>query len=258
MPGFPPYKNFVIPAAALLLVSLAALEAFAADARAAADAFVARLSGVNLTALAVTETFALYDPAGRRLQAAGERRWLVKIPGRFRVEESLEDRHEVRLVVNNRAWVRRSDGRVYEAPPAEAQRARSQLFTPFGRSAADLLREWRAHGIRDDIARDERLGDRTVTVIGARAGDRTSPAVWLDPEWGVVRFIAKERLPTGDALVDLTLSDHRRLVKDFFYPFRQEVFVDGKLLTRVAVRSVDVNTDLAPELFDPEALRRGR
>jgi hypothetical protein len=36
------------------------------------------------------------------------------------------------------------------------------------------------------------------------------------------------------------------------------VFTEGKLLALVAVRSVAVNTRLAPELFDPEALKRGR
>jgi hypothetical protein len=253
-----PYKNLVIPVAALLLVLLSAESGLAADARSAAGAFLARLNGVNLTTLAVTESFTLYDPAGRRAQATGERRWFVKIPGRLRIEETLEDRREVRLVADSRAWVRRSDGAVYEAPPGEAQRARSQLLTPLGRSAADLLAEWRAHGVRDDIAREERAGDRTVTVIGARPGDRTSPAVWLDPEWGVVRFIAREKLPAGEGLVDVTLSDHRRLVKDFYYPFRQEIFLDGRLLTRVTVKSVEVNQPLAADLFDPEALRRGR
>jgi len=253
-----PYKKSVIPSVVVFLILLSVSSGLAADARTAVDAFLSRLSGVSLTDLAVTEAFTLYSPNGRSARATGDRRLFVKIPGRQRFEQTVEGRREVRLVVDNRMWVRQADGRVYEAPPAEAERVRSRLLTPFTRSATDLLAEWRAHGVRDDVARAERIGDRTVTVIGARAGDRTSPAVWLDPEWGVIRFIARERLPTGDGLVDLTLSDHRRLVKDFFYPFRQEVFLDGKLLTRVTVKSVEANTNLAAELFDPEALRAGR
>jgi hypothetical protein len=35
------------------------------------------------------------------------------------------------------------------------------------------------------------------------------------------------------------------------------VFADGKLLILIAVRSVTVNTRLADDLFDPEALKRG-
>ena len=74
-----------------------------------------------------------------------------------------------------------------------------------------------------------RVGGRTVTVIGARPGERDVPAVWLDADYGVVRIVTRERLPNGVKLVDLTLSEHRPLVGRLFFPYRQEVFVDGKL-----------------------------
>jgi hypothetical protein len=100
------------------------------------------------------------------------------------------------------------------------------------------------------------MGGRPVTIIGARAAERDRPAVWIDPEYGVVRFIARERLPRGPVLVDLVFSDHRRLIDRFFYPYRQEVFAEGRLLILVAVRSVVVNTGLSDDLFDPEVLKR--
>ena len=80
--------------------------------------------------------------------------------------------------------------------------------------------------------------------------------MWIDPEYGVVRFIARERLPRGPALVDVVFSDHRPLIDRFFYPYRQEVFADGRLLVLVAVRSVAVNTRLSDDLFDPAVLKR--
>jgi hypothetical protein len=97
-----------------------------------------------------------------------------------------------------------------------------------------------------------------VTVIGARPGERDTPAVWIDPEHGVVRFIRRERLPKGEGVVDLTFSEHRPLAGGFFFPHRQEAFVDGKLLVLFVVRSVAVNTDLPDALFDPTALRQAR
>jgi len=248
----------VIPAASLLLLCLAASPASAADAESTVEAFVARLSRVSLADMTVTETFTLFSPDGLHVQTSGERRLFQKAPRRERVEETLEGHREIRVIVDGRMWVRRNDGQVYEAPPVEAQRARADLLTPFRPTAADLLRVWRALGVRDDVVHEERIGDRLVTVIGARSGDRVSPAVWLDPEYGVVRFIEREKLPAREGLVDLTLSDHRRVVSDFFYPFRQEVFLDGRLLTRVTVRSVAVNTNLPDDLFDPAVLRRAR
>jgi len=65
-------------------------------------------------------------------------------------------------------------------------------------------------------------------------------------------------LPKGEGLIDLAFSEHRPLAGAFFFPHRQEAFVDGKLLVLIVVRSVTVNTGLADSLFDPEALRQGR
>jgi hypothetical protein len=143
-------------------------------------------------------------------------------------------------------------------PAAEHERDRTGLLVPDRRSADELLAEWRTLGIRDDVSHVEQRGGRTVTVIGARTGDRGTPSAWIDPEDGVVRFITRDRLPAGPALVDRTFSDHRPLAGGFRFPWRQEAFVDGKLLVLVTVRSAVANAGLADALFDPEALRRER
>jgi hypothetical protein len=102
------------------------------------------------------------------------------------------------------------------------------------------------------------VGARPVTIIGGKAADRDRPAVWIDREYGVVRFIARETLPHGPTLVDVVFSDHRRLIDRFFYPHRQEVFAGGKLLVLIGVESVAVNSRLSPDLFDPDVLKRER
>jgi hypothetical protein len=237
---------------------LGASGAVASDARAAVDAFLARLGETQLTTLVVDETFTLYDPSGRFPQATVERRVLTKLPQRQRVEQTIEGRREVQLLVGGAVWIRRRDGKVFEAPRPPDGRDISHLLVPVKRSATDLLAEWRARGVRDGIAHVTRHNGREVTVIGAAPGDRESPAVWLDPELGVVRFIARERLPQGESLLDFTLSEHRPLIGNFAYPYRQEMFVNGRLLMLVVIRSIVANPPLADELFDPDALRRGR
>ena len=92
-------------------------------------------------------------------------------------------------------------------------------------------------------------------MIGAHPGDRDVPAVWLDPDYGVVRIVTRERLPNGPRLLDLTLSEHRPLVGTLYFPYRQEVFVDAKLLVLFTVRSVAINTNPADALFDPASLK---
>src|SRR5207249_2459658 len=81
-------------------------------------------------------------------------------------------------------------------------------------------------------------------------------ATWLDAEYGVIRIVTRERLPNGPKLVDLALSEHRPLIGVYFFPRRQEAFIDGKLIVLITVRSIQVNTNPPDALFDPEALRR--
>ena len=250
----------VVAAVILLAVPLAVATVSAApggDARAAVDAFVARLGNVTITDLVVDQTLTLFDPTGRHPESIGEQRLYVKVPRRQRVEQTVDGHTEVRLTVGDRVGMRAADGKTFEAPPARG-RDTTHLLVPLRRTGADLLAEWKALGIRDDVSYVTRFAGRSVTVIGAQPGERTVPQVWLDPERGVVRFVTVEKLPTGDGVLDLALSEHRVLVGAFSLPQRQEAFVGGKLVVRVLVRSAAVNTGLADALFDPDTLRRGR
>ena len=240
--------------AALLLPALA----LASQATSAVEAFVGRLAGATVTDLAIEQSLTLYHPDGRHPQSGGEQRVWFKVPRRQRVEQVVDGRREVRISVGERAWVRAADGRVYEAPPGERERDRTHLIMPFRRSAADLLAEWRVLGIRDDVSYVTRVNGRDVTVIGARPGERATPSVWLDAEHGVMRVIRRERLPKGEATVDLAFSEHRPLSNGFSFPYRQEAFVDGKLLLLIVVRAVTLNGGVPDALFDPDALRAGR
>ena len=250
--------------AAVLLLLLASLgvgapPSVAQDARAAVEAFVGRLSDVNVTDLVIVQHLTLYDPGGRHAQSTGTQRVLFKLPRRQRVEQTVEGQREVRLVVGDRAFVRQSSGQVYEAPALLRPSDRTDLLVPFRRSAVDLITEWRVFGVRDDVSHVVRVRDRPITVIGARPGDRNVPAVWLDAQYGVIRFVTfvpRETLPTGPTTLDLAFSEHRSLPGGFFFPYRQELFVGGKLLMLFTVRSVHVNTNLPDALFDPDALRR--
>ena len=245
----------------LLLVLLAIgvgapAEVAAQEARAAVEAFVARLAEVRISDLEILQNLTLYHQDGQHPISAGEQRMLFKLPQRQRLEQTLEGQREIQVTVGNRAWVRRADGKVYDAKAVDSVRALASVVVPFQRRATDMLADWRARGVRDDVSHIARIGGRPVTVIGARPGDRDMPAVWLDAEYGVVRIVTREGLPNGPKLVDLALSEHRPLTGKYFFPYRQEAFIDGKLVVLITVRSIQVNTNPPDALFDPEALRR--
>jgi hypothetical protein len=241
--------------AAVLLVGWPAL---ATDGHFALDAFLRRVAHLEIRDLTIHQHVTIYHPDGLHAGARGEQRLLIKPPGRHRLEQVIDGEREVRLLVNGRVWVRRRDGKTYEASPTESERQGMGLLVPSRRSVDELLEEWRQLGIRTDVSHVERLGGRTLAVIGAAAGDRDVPSAWVDPDLGVVRFVTRERLPSRSALVDRAFSDHRPLAGGFRFPWRQETFVDGKLLVLVTVRVATVNSGLAETMFDPEALRRER
>jgi outer membrane lipoprotein-sorting protein len=246
----------VLPLVLFAIIVGAPAAAAAQDARAAVEAFVTRLADVRINDLEIQQTVTLYHQDGRHPISAGEQRMLFKLPQRQRIEQILEGQREVQVTVGNRAWVRRADGKVYDAKAVDSVRALASVVIPFQRRASELLADWRARGVRDDVSHVARIGRRTVTVIGARPGERDVPAVWLDGEYGVVRIVTRERLPNGPKLVDLALSEHRPLTGAYFFPGRQEAFIDGKLVVLITVRSIQANTNPADALFDPEALRR--
>jgi len=229
-----------------------------AGARAAAEAFVARLDGTRVGDLLVEQTVTLYHPGGRLKTSTGDQRLYLKPPGRLRVDRQAEGERDVLLVLGDRVWMRRPDGRTYEAPPRNAGPAAPAQLPGWQRSAAELLAEWKVLGVNVDVSHPVMLAGRRVTVIGAGPGERDRPAVWLDPEYGVVRIVTRERLPQGERLLDRTLSEHRAIAGPLYLPHREEWFLDGRLRRLVTVRSVTVNAALPDTLFDPAALARER
>ena len=216
---------------------------------------MARFSDIHTGDVVIDQNLILYLPDGQRPHLSGEQHMYFKVPQRQRVEQTLDGPREIQITVGNKVWVRRVDGRVVELPAVEPLRALPTVLIPVKRRAEELLAEWRARGVRTDVSHTARVGTRTVTVIGARPGDRDIPAVWLDPDYGVVRLVTRERLPNGAKLIDLTLSEHRPLAGRLYFPYRQEMFVDGKLLMLFTVRSIAINTNPADTLFEPASLK---
>lgn len=260
---FPPpgsYNRFV-PRLGLLtstLVLLLATVAAGADPRQTVATFLGRVGTARVTDLTIQQTITVYHPEGRLPASAGDQVLYIKVPKRQRLEQMLEGQREVRLTVGERTWVRRADGQVDEAPTGDQRRDPSRLLTALSRSADDVIAEWRSFGVRLNVSHVVQVRGRPVTIIGARPDDRSSPAVWFDVDYGVVRFVTYERLPQGAAVVDVTLSDHRPLVDGFYLPYRQELFANGRLVLRAVVRAASVNSNLPDALFDPSRIRDGR
>jgi len=242
-------------AAALSLSAFAGVAgAVSTEVRNAVSAYLAHVGTTRVGDLVIDRTVTVYDQLHPYVRTKLEQHIVLKPPRRLRVEQVADGEREIRLTVGDRAWVRRRDGSTQETTASDDEHRLMQLLLPVGRAPDDLLREWRAFGVRDDISHPTRVGQRRVLVIGARVDERASPAVWLDEDLGVLRLVRRDRNAKG-ALVDETFSEHRPLVGALSFPYRQEMFVDRKLVMLITVRSVSVNTDPPANLFDPASLR---
>jgi len=254
-----PYNESVRKRLIATIVTLASLMAFAAHAaepRVVLERYLARATATPLRDLTLDVDLILFSPDGRAPYATGSQLITLRMPDRQRVEQVIDGRTEVRLTVGDKSWRRGPDGKIETLPPQRSQSI--VLAVPVHRKVDEILAEWRALGVRDTRSHESRQGGRPVTVIGAMAGERDRPAAWLDPEYGVVRFVGRDGTEAGNIFTDVTFSDHRPLLGQLFFPYRQEIFRSGRLLLRVLVRAVKVNTSPADSLFDPASLRAPR
>lgn len=235
-------------------VVLFAASGAAQEIPAVVERYAARMSGVTIGDLLVTQSLTVVNPQNPVDRVTGDQRLSVKFPARQRLETRIAGEREVRLLSGGRMVIQRG-GRAFEAPPPERERQQpGGVLIPFERTAAGLLSQWRNLGIRIEVSHVTTVGGRQVTVLGAQAGDRASPAVWLDPDYGVVRLVTKDHSTGTARTLELVYLDHRKVVGEFFYPYEQQGLLDGKLVFAVRVRSVEINVGLADSIFDPDAL----
>ena len=224
------------------------------EVRNAVSAYLTHVAATRVADIVIDRTVTIYAPQHAYLHTKFDQHIVLKPPRRVRVEQIADGKAETRVTVGDRAWVKLPDGSIQETTTSEDEHRLMQLLLPLGRTPDDLLREWRAFGVSDNVSHVTRVRQRRAIVIGARVDDTTSPAVWLDAELGVLRLVRSDRSVKG-MLVDETFSEHRPLAGALFFPFRQERFVDRKLQILITVRSVSVNTDPPAHLFDPASLR---
>jgi outer membrane lipoprotein-sorting protein len=250
--------RFGFPLAARLGLTLWSILLFAApavsqDVSAMVERYAARVSGIAINDLLVTQSLTVVNPQNPADRVTGDQRLSIKFPGRQRLETRIAGQREVQLLSGGRMVILRG-GKAFEAPPPEGERQAGRLVIPFDRTAAGLLSQWRSFGVKTDVSHVRTAEGRQVTVIGALSGDRSSPAVWLDPEYGVVRMVTKDMSTGTPRTLELAYSDHRKVTGELYYPYEQQGLLDGKLVFVARVRSVEINVGLADSLFDPDAL----
>src|SRR2546427_3473605 len=81
----------------LASISMGVPVAAGQDARAAVEAFVARLPDVRISDLVIDQNLTLYHPGGRGPSSVGEQRMFFKLPQRQRLEQTVEGQREIQI-----------------------------------------------------------------------------------------------------------------------------------------------------------------
>lgn len=173
----------------------------------------------------------------------------LSVPGRLRIDFVPTVQKNGLLIDNNRVTTfvngRRVDSRRQIQP------------RPFLSSDIYVLAEnvtvRRLDSLGVDILnfRRDRLSGKPVFVIGAAAGDMTSPQLWIDADRLLfLRFIQTEKRTGKPVTTELRVTGYRE-VGGFPVP---EAFVtsrDGKISLREEYTNVKINPPMPAALFDP-------
>jgi outer membrane lipoprotein-sorting protein len=103
----------------------------------------------------------------------------------------------------------------------------------------------------------ETMGERDCYIVELTAGeDEPSSKVWMDKKTHVVLVVESGTVKgQEDRLVS---SDFRKVEGGWEIPYKTEIFRGKRLISTLVVKSREVNSDLADDLFDPEKMNLGK
>jgi hypothetical protein len=174
-------------------------------------------------------------------------RTLATLPGRFRTTT---------LPASRRSGTIRNQQRVaiFERGRRVVSRTRVDLVTllsydVFAQGIDSTIKALDAGGVRYGIARRDRLDGRRVWVVGADAGDTSSPQFWVDAEqWRLVRVIQRDLRASG-VTVDVRFSAFTD-VMGVPLATRVDVYRNGHWTERQTITEVAVNPVVPTRAFD--------
>ena len=101
-----------------------------------------------------------------------------------------------------------------------------------------------------EMTGEEMLGNYDCILAQATDEKGEKFTLWIEKDtWNLIQA---ENHNEGSGKINFWNSDFRKIEGNWEIPFKQEVYVDGKLVLTSLVKSVKVNQNPADELFDPD------
>jgi outer membrane lipoprotein-sorting protein len=110
---------------------------------------------------------------------------------------------------------------------------------------------WDVISEKAEIVGTEKIGDRECYVVSIlEPKDSPFTRIWVDKK-NLVLVQAESKEPEGETIL-LVNSDFKKIKDDWEWPYKTEISSGGKLMTTMIVKSLEINTGLSDDLFNPE------
>jgi outer membrane lipoprotein-sorting protein len=108
---------------------------------------------------------------------------------------------------------------------------------------------WGFHPSSAELDQAHKIPDKNCCVVGLQDGE-TRYELYLCTERLII--LEGSTVDAAGRSLHWVHSDFRKIGNDFNFPFKTEVYVDRELQSTTLVKSIDVNTGLADDLFDAD------
>ena len=113
---------------------------------------------------------------------------------------------------------------------------------------------WELISEKAEIVGTEKVGKRECYVVEIEEEEEFPfTKLWLDKKNLVL--IKGESKGTKEETILLIHSDFKKIKGDWEMPYKSEIYVDGELTTTFLVKSLEINTGLSDDLFDPDKVK---
>jgi len=99
-----------------------------------------------------------------------------------------------------------------------------------------------------EIVGSEVVNGRDCHILAVKDPDAEAVKIWIDKKTYQLQKIAEKDGTT------VLFSDFRKVQGGYEFPYKTEIYSEGKIATTIAVSSIDVNKGLKDDLFNPDKI----
>lgn len=173
----------------------------------------------------------------------------MKVPGKLRIDIEPLDNHNGILF---------TDGKLFSFKNGKTTGGRDFVhpllvlgFDVYGQPIETTISQVKGLGIDLSLIRKDKWQGRDVYVVGAKAGDNTSPQVWVDKK----RLYFVRLIQTGKDKLSVNETQFNKYVKAKGGWVAAEVIfkTNGTITTTEAYSDIQADIELSDSLWDPNA-----